>query len=134
LFGTFHHVVVAAATLTIATVTSDIMMMPKEIEDLLDRTLADSDDPEDVYYAWVVAQYLCRMYSRKDAAIYTDDPMSNHAPSECFDDHMRAWTKLEERLEENFAKAEQDYGEFTNEIYDPNYRPDPKDLLEDLPF
>jgi hypothetical protein len=74
-------------------------MTPKKINKLLDKMLKIADgDVVDTYRAWRITQGLYHFFSEADAGVYYNDPMSQSAPFECFDLHMKRWKPLNDRL------------------------------------
>ena len=106
-------------------------MKPKEIEDLLELMLSKAgEDIDHKYLAWQAANLLYRFWSEIDHDIYAEDPISQHAPSECFGDHMKAWENLENLIQQNYLYVENKWQESMAELH-----LQPTEVsVEDIPF
>jgi len=91
-------------------------MKAQDIEFLLkDMMKLAGDDPCKIYHVWECIDNLYQFFSEIDSDIYHDDPMSDHAPSECFGLHMKPWRTLELALEVNLRAAKVNYDNYMNE-------------------
>lgn len=106
-------------------------MKPQEIEKLIETILAQAKDPDHIFTVWKVGKQLCDMFSEIDANIYSDDPMSEHAPTECFSLHMKDWDNLENKILSNYYEAENNYQLYLEEIHAPMNN---EELYGELPF
>jgi hypothetical protein len=108
-------------------------MKPKEIEDLLELMLSKAgNDIDQKYLAWQAANNLYRFWSDIDSGVYDDDPMSYNAPSECFGDHMKVWSKLEVMMVDEYYQVEEEWKQYMNELHLPHSSSIVD--VEDMPF
>ena len=100
-------------------------MSPHEIEKILNNMLKLSiGDPMRILLSWETADNLYSFFSGIDSDIYTEDPMSQYAPSECYSLSMSIWKELGYRINQNLPKAKREYKEFME------YQPTEEDYRE----
>jgi hypothetical protein len=81
-------------------------MKPHEIKELLTKMVGDAVDASHTVQAFEAVLKVHEFYSDRHMTMYDEDPMSQHAPSECFDLHMREYNNLRREMEQRLHEAQ----------------------------
>ena len=65
--------------------------------------------------AWEAIRSIALLYHEINANVYCDDPMSEYAPSECLESHMKTWEGLLRNTEAGLQMAQNEYDEAMRE-------------------